>query len=142
MTQIAIVTSKDSTPIPVKMKKFHEKAKHGYKPFTSLKELEAYFEKHGALWATYSATEFDVTNMDHFNDKQKESFRSYISGWVQYYDEITRNSAISHVLYFKWNSDNVQIYMCPKPNESDHPIKPPGTTTDPKSPSAPPPPYP
>jgi len=113
--------------------------KKAYKVFKDQQELKKQLENDENEWNTYEA--------DNFNDQQKKEFEFYFCGWLQYYDEISRNGGIDHTLYFKWSSYDVVVYISPAPGNSLKPITgPPAAgstlTSDPKSPSAPPPPYP
>ncbi len=108
-----------------------------YKVFKDQQELEKQLEVSENEWGTYEAY--------NFNDQQKNEFEFYFCGWLQYYDEISRNGGIDHTLYFKWSNTDVVVYISPAPGNSLNPITaPPATssTSDPKAPSAPPPPYP
>jgi hypothetical protein len=150
MPQIVIVKKPENgkKPIPNQnaVKKFNEKFKNDQLGFKTDAEAINYIKAHkGGIWDTYEAKDFGVTNMGDFSDQQKDAFLYFLSGWLQYYDEITRNKAIKHIIYCQWNPENVKVYICPGPGTSESPIdptKPPSGTTDPKSPSAPPPPYP
>ncbi len=126
------------------MAKFQKAVEDSYKVFPDPATLEEYFKKNGAIWDTYSAEQLGGKKMDDFSDEQKTAFEFYVCGWLQYYDEITRNGAIHHLLYFKWKFTDVDVYIAPKPDDAKSPITSPSgsPTSDPKSPTAPPPPYP
>jgi hypothetical protein len=79
-----------------------------------------------------------------YNDAEKTSFKFFFCGYLQYYDQITRNGAIDHVLHFKWEKNLVTVYICPRPRRIDECPEtcPPATlSSDPVPPKAPPPPY-
>lgn len=106
-----------------------------YKAYPKLEDIE----KEENLWDTYDAKNFDA--------KQKESFKFYFCGYLQYYDEITRNNCIDHTLHFKWDEKKgqVHVYICPRPrkvHENPETCPPAGHSSDPIPPKAPPPPYP
>jgi len=80
----------------------------------------------------------------------KAQFESYCCGWLQYYDEITRNRATDHIIWFDWEDTKVwkdqaggcRVYIYPSPRRKGAK----GSSTasfssDPTNPTAPPPPY-
>jgi|SRR4030095_7598561 hypothetical protein len=122
------------------MQNFNKIVKKAYK--VEEDPLE-YMKKNGGEWASYPYNDFldpDIKN----NEVLKDQFVAYMSGWLQYYDEVSRNNAIDHIAYFHWDTDRVTVYIAPAPGNASSPIVPPAgrTSSDPQDPSSPPPPYP
>jgi hypothetical protein len=123
--------------------KFKTIVKRAYKEVADEDSALAYMKKNGGEWASYLYNDFldpDIKN----NEVLKDQFVAYMSGWLQYYDEVSRNDAIDHAAYFRWDVDRVVVYIAPAPGNSGSPIAPPAgrTSSDPQDPSSPPPPYP
>jgi len=121
--------------------KFKKAVSRAYKVYD--KDPLEYMKKNGGEWANYSYNDFldpDIKN----NEGLKDQFVAYMSGWLQYYDEISRNGGIDHTAYFHWDTDRVIVYLAPAPGDASSPILPPAgrTSSDPQDPSTPPPPYP
>lgn len=91
-------------------------------------------------WTKYTYDEL----LDNNNPVQRQKFQSYCCGWLRYYDDIVRNGAVDHTIYFDWQGDQVVVYICPPPGSSKKAEScPPGdSTSDPQPPTAPPPPEP
>jgi hypothetical protein len=106
-----------------------------YKVYNNDAELRKELVSSKNEWGVYEAYDF--------KDEQKNELEFYFCGWLQYYDEISRNNGIDHKIHFEWSDHDVVVYIYPAPGSSLNPITaPPATTSDPKSPTAPPPPYP
>jgi len=87
---------------------------------------------------------WDVYPAQNFTQEQRNELEFYLCGWLQYYDEISRSAGIDHKIYFEWSDHDVVVYIYPAPGRTPlSPLTgPPSTTSDPKSPTTPPPPYP
>jgi hypothetical protein len=124
--------------------KFKTIVKRAYKEVSDQDTALAYMKKNGGEWASYPYSSFLDPNTR--NDEQlKDQFAAYLCGWLQYYDEIARNNAIDHTIYFDWQTDRVVVYIAPPPHKTgDPPITAPqaGMSSDPQDPDSPPPPYP
>ena len=128
-------------------KRFDDQVKKAYKVFPSEGELRMHMEVDENIWDIYSAKDFGIKEMKDFDDAQRNSFESYVSGWLQYYDEVGRNKGIDHTLHFNYRDVDVVVYISPAPGNSLNPITAPSatatsSTSDPKSPTIPPPPLP
>jgi hypothetical protein len=107
-----------------------------YKVYSNDQELRKQLVDGDNVWDVYPA--------QNFNDAQKNELEFYLCGWLQYYDEISRSAGIDHQIHFDWSDHDVVVYIYPAPGRTPFsPLTgPPSATSDPKSPGAPPPPYP
>ena len=110
--------------------------KKAYKVYNNTSELKKELIRPENLWDIYPAY--------NFTDPQRNELEFYLCGWLQYYDEINRNTGSDHKIHFEWYADKVEVYLYPAPGRTTFsPLTgPPSTTSDPKSPTTPPPPYP
>jgi hypothetical protein len=106
-------------------------------PINNTSELKKELIKAENTWDVYSAAPYSS------QDKRNE-LEFYLCGWLQYYDEIIRSYGVDHKIHFEWSDTEVVVYIFPAPGRTPlSPLTgPPSTTSDPKSPTAPPPPYP
>jgi hypothetical protein len=109
-----------------------------YKVYNDDDELKKQLVDPNNQWAVYPN--------QYYSPEQKNEVEFYLCGWLQYYDEIIRGNSVDHYIHFQWSDKNVEVYTYPAPDRTPLSPKkvgtPPSTTSDPKSPTAPPPPYP
>jgi len=98
-------------------------------------------EKEENVWEVYDG-------IDNLSKDRKDEIVFFFRGYLQYYDQVTRNNAINHLLHFRFEEKKgrVIVYICPKPARVYNKPEtcPPGTasfSSDPVPPKAPPPPY-
>ena|ERR1051326_8884852 len=110
--------------------------KKAYKVYDNDNQLRKELVNDENFWATYP--------VQYSNPQQKNELEFYLCGWLQYYDEITRSTGVDHKIHFEWSENGVQVFIYPGPGRTEaSPLTgPPSSTSDPKSPTAPPPPYP
>jgi hypothetical protein len=112
-----------------------------YAVFSS-EHIKNNIEKEENVWEVYEGIE-------NLNQKRKDEIDFFFRGYLAYYDEITRNNSINHLLHFKWDEirGRAIVFICPKParvfsNPETCPPATAGFSSDPVPPKAPPPPYP
>jgi hypothetical protein len=110
--------------------------KQAYKVYNNSSDLKKDLVNADNTWDVYSAP--------NYTQDQKDQLEFYLCGWLQYYDQISRSYGIDHSIHFEWSDTQVVVYISPAPGRTPlSPLTgPPSTTSDPKSPTAPPPPYP
>ena len=74
-----------------------------------------YDNKH--LWVRY-----DLPHK--WNEKQQREYQIFCSGWLQYYDMIVRSNLVDHLIYFKWSSTSVSVFLSPPPIKKKKPQQP------------------
>lgn len=110
--------------------------KKAYKVYNNDSELRKELVNVDNIW--------DVYPNQYYKQEQKNELEFFLCGWLQFYDEISRSGGIDHNIYFDWSDKEVVVYINPAPGRTplSPKIGPPSATSDPKSPTAPPPPYP
>jgi hypothetical protein len=105
-------------------------SKKGVKGDTGNKQI-----RFGRAWVTHKLS----TPLDKID---QEIYEWFCCGYLWYYDEVTRNGAIDHAIYFDWDSPKkVSIYLYPSPSRSrDKSLTAGGGGVDPQPPPTPPPP--
>src|SRR4051812_35055161 len=107
--------------------------KKAYKVYKNDYELRKELVDDENQWADFPAPGF--------SQGQRNELEFYFCGWLQYYDEIIRSNGIDHKIHFEWNDLKVVVYLYPAPGRTPlSPLTgPPSATSDPKSPTPPPP---
>jgi len=113
-----------------------EAVKKAYKVYKNNNELRKELVNDENFWATYP--------VQYSKPEQRAELEFYLCGWLQYYDEISRSTGVDHKIHFEWGDTGVEVFIFPAPGRTTaSPLTgPPSATSDPKSPTAPPPPYP
>lgn len=120
----------------------HVKTKEGITKFVKPSDISSFMKQDVNEWGRYPLSQLKGI--------PREQFQSYCCGWLQYYDEITRNRATDHIIWFDWKDTKVwkdqkggcRVYIYPAPRRKGAK----GSSTasfssDPTNPTAPPPPY-
>jgi len=82
----------------------------------------------GKEWVTYK-----LTTVLEFQQKQR--YEWFCAGFLLYYDDVTRNAVIDHIMTFVWSAQTVTIYLSPepeyrKPGDGKYPNWKPGNPQD------------
>ena len=64
----------------------------------------------GQPWVTYTFN----ANAPFKSEAAREVYETFCCGYLTYYDDVTRNGAVDHGIYFEWEgSEKVSIYIYP-----------------------------